>query len=139
MSRTEKERKHACVGVPIEYGFGCVQVRFGLVVSTVWIGSEYGFVILLDESASESHTQNSTRTPPPPLFSPPFFPPLPPLPFPPHWGLGSAGPIFSMAGSLGKGSQKFYQRKISGLQTYPYVSRFVLQGRKSKSIKIGQK
>ena len=38
------------------------QVRFGLVVSTVWIGSEYGFVTLVDESASESHTQNSTRT-----------------------------------------------------------------------------
>ena len=34
------------------------------VVSTVWIGSEYGFSILLDESASESHTQNSTRTAP---------------------------------------------------------------------------
>ena len=27
-------------------------------------GSEYGFVTLLDESASESHTQNSTRTAP---------------------------------------------------------------------------
>ena len=40
------------------------KVRFGLVVSTVWIGSEYGFVTLLDESASESHTQNSTRTAP---------------------------------------------------------------------------
>ena len=40
------------------------QVRFGLVVSTVWIGSEYGFVTLIDESASESHTQNSTRTAP---------------------------------------------------------------------------
>ena len=25
-----------------------VSVRFRLVVSTVWIGSEYGFVILLD-------------------------------------------------------------------------------------------
>ena len=37
---------------------------FGLVVSTVWIGSEYGFVILLDESASEIRTQNSTRTAP---------------------------------------------------------------------------
>ena len=54
VSRTEKERKHACVRVQIEYGFGCFQVQFGLVVSTVWIGS----VILLDESASESHTQN---------------------------------------------------------------------------------
>ena len=32
-----------------------------MVGSTVWIGSEYGFVILLDENASESHTQNSTR------------------------------------------------------------------------------
>ena len=52
------------VRVQIEYGFGCFQVRFGLVVSTVWIGSEYGFVTLVDESASESHTQNSTRTAP---------------------------------------------------------------------------
>ena len=62
VSPTEKERKHAFVRVQIEYGFGCFQVRFGLVVSTVWIGSEYGFVTLVDESASESHTQNSTRT-----------------------------------------------------------------------------
>ena len=51
MSPTEKDRKHTFVRVQIEYGFGCFQVRFGLVVSTVWIGSEYGFVILLDESA----------------------------------------------------------------------------------------
>ena len=65
VSPTEKERKHACVRVQIEYGFSCFQVRFGLVVSTVWIGSEYGFVILLDESASESHTQNSTHSPSP--------------------------------------------------------------------------
>ena len=64
VSPTEKERKHAFVRVQIEYGFGCFQVRFGLVVSTVWIGSEYGFVTLVDESASESHTQNSTRTAP---------------------------------------------------------------------------
>ena len=64
VSPTEKERKHACVWVQIEHGFGCFQVQFGLVVSTVWIGSEYGFVVLLDESASESHTQNSTRTAP---------------------------------------------------------------------------
>ena len=61
---TEKERKHPFVRVLVEYGFGCFQVRFGLVVSTVWIGSEYGFAILLDESASDSHTQNSTRTAP---------------------------------------------------------------------------
>ena len=47
-----------------EYRSSTFLVRFGLVVSTVWIGSEYGFVILLDESASESHTQNSTRTAP---------------------------------------------------------------------------
>ena len=60
LSPTEKERKYAVVRVQIEYGFGCFQVRFGLVVSTVWIGSEYGFVTLVDESASESHTQNST-------------------------------------------------------------------------------
>ena len=60
----EKERRHAFVRVQIEYGFGCFQVRFGLVVSTVWIGSESGFVTLLDESASENHTQNSTRTAP---------------------------------------------------------------------------
>ena len=46
----------------IEYD--CFQVRLGLVGSTVWIGSEYGFFILLDESASESHTENSTRTAP---------------------------------------------------------------------------
>ena len=64
MSPTEKERKHAFVRVQIEYGFGCFQARFELVVSTVWIGSEYGFVILLDESAAESHAQNSTRTAP---------------------------------------------------------------------------
>ena len=36
------------VGAQIEYGFDCFQVRFGLVGSTVWIGSEYGFVILLE-------------------------------------------------------------------------------------------
>ena len=64
MNPTEKEKKLAFVRVQIEYGFGCFQVRFRLVVSTVWIGSEYGFVILLDEGASESHTQNSTRTAP---------------------------------------------------------------------------
>ena len=62
VSPTEKERKHTFVQVQMEYGFECFQVRFGLVVSTVWIGSEYGFVILVDECASESHTQNSTRT-----------------------------------------------------------------------------
>ena len=60
----EKERRHAFVRVQIEYGFACFQVRLGLVVTTVWIGSEYGFVTLLDKSASESHTQNSTRTAP---------------------------------------------------------------------------
>ena len=64
VSPMEKERRHAFVRVQIEYGFGCFQVQFGLVVSTVWIGFEYGFAILLDESASESHTQNSTRTAP---------------------------------------------------------------------------
>ena len=64
VSPTQKERKHVFVRVQIEYGFGCFQVRFGLVVSTVWIGSEYGFVTLVGESASESHTQNSTRTAP---------------------------------------------------------------------------
>ena len=64
VSPTEKERKHSFVRVQTEYGFGCFQVRFGLVVSTVWIGSEYGFVILLDESASESHMQNSAQTAP---------------------------------------------------------------------------
>ena len=53
VSPTEKERKHTFVRVQNEYGFDCFQVRFGLVVSTVWIGSEYGFDILLDESASE--------------------------------------------------------------------------------------
>ena len=46
--------------VQIYYGLGCFQVRFGLVVSTVWIASEYGFLILPDESPSESHTQNSS-------------------------------------------------------------------------------
>ena len=64
VSATEKERIHTFVRVQIEYGFDCFQVRSGLVVSTVWIGSEYGFVTLVDESASESHTQNSTRTAP---------------------------------------------------------------------------
>ena len=44
VSPIEKERRHAFVRVQIEYGFGCFQVQFGLVVSTVWIGSEYGFV-----------------------------------------------------------------------------------------------
>ena len=39
-------------------------LEFGLVVLTVWIGSEYVFVILLDESASKSHTQKSTRAAP---------------------------------------------------------------------------
>ena len=37
VSPTEKERKHIFVRVQTEYGFN------GLVVSTVWIGSEYGF------------------------------------------------------------------------------------------------
>ena len=60
----EKERKHTFVRVQIEYSFDCFQVQFGLVMSTVWIGFEYGFVILLDESASENHTQNSARTAP---------------------------------------------------------------------------
>ena len=64
VSPTEKERKHAFVRVQIEFGFDCFRVRFGLVVSMVWIGSEYGFNILLDESASESQMQNSTRTAP---------------------------------------------------------------------------
>ena len=64
LSPTERERKHIFLRVQIEYGFDCFQVRFGLVVSTVWIGAEDGFVILLDESASESHMQNSTRTAP---------------------------------------------------------------------------
>ena len=73
VSPMEKERRHAFVRVQIEYGFGCFQVRFGLVVSTVWIGSEYGFVTLLDESASESHTQNSTRTAPYVTSRPPIW------------------------------------------------------------------
>ena len=64
VSPTEKKMKHAFIRVQIKYGFGCFQVRFGLVVGTVWIGSEYGFVALLGESASESRTQNSTRTAP---------------------------------------------------------------------------
>ena len=64
MGPTEKERKHIFVRVQIEYGFDCSQLRFGLVVSTVWISSEYGFIILLDESASESHTQNFAQTAP---------------------------------------------------------------------------
>ena len=49
-----KKRKHSSVRVQIEYGFDCFHVRFGLVVSTVWIGSEYGFVILVDASASKT-------------------------------------------------------------------------------------
>ena len=57
-----REGKETCFCVKIEYGFDYFQVQLGLVVSTAWIGSEYGFVILLDESASESHTQNSTWT-----------------------------------------------------------------------------
>ena len=57
VSPTEKERKYAFVRVQIEYSLDCVQVRFGPVVRLVWIGSEYGFVVLLDESASESHMQ----------------------------------------------------------------------------------
>ena len=64
VSPTVQERKHSFVRVQIEYGFDCFQLRIGLVGSTVWIGSEYGLVILLDESASESQTQNSTRTAP---------------------------------------------------------------------------
>ena len=64
VSPTERERKHTFVRVQIEYGFGCFQVWFGPVVSTVWSGSEYGFAILLDESASKSHSQNGTRTAP---------------------------------------------------------------------------
>ena len=51
VSPTEEEKKHAFVRVQIEYGFDCFQVRFGLVVSTVWIGSKCGFDILLGESA----------------------------------------------------------------------------------------
>ena len=57
MSPAEKERRHTSVQVQIEYGFDCFQVQSGLVVSTVWIGPDYGFVILLDESASESHAK----------------------------------------------------------------------------------
>ena len=64
VSPAEKERKHTFVRAQIEYGFDCFQAWFGLVVSTVWIGSKYGFVILSDENASESHMQNSTRTVP---------------------------------------------------------------------------
>ena len=48
----------------MQYASDCFQVRFGLIDSTAWIGSEYGLVILSDESASESHTQNTTRTAP---------------------------------------------------------------------------
>ena len=47
-----------------EYGSHSVRVQFGLVLSTVWLGSEYGFVTLLTENAPENHTQNSTRTAP---------------------------------------------------------------------------
>ena len=60
----EKERKPTSVRVQVEYGFDCFQVHVWPVVSTVWIGSEYSFDILLDGSASESHTPNSTRTAP---------------------------------------------------------------------------
>ena len=69
VSPTDKEKKHAFVRVQIECSFGCFQVRFRLVVSTVWIGSEYGFVILLDESASESHTQTVLGQHPKAAFS----------------------------------------------------------------------
>ena len=44
---TEKEKETYLVQVQVEYVFDCFQVRFGLVVSAVWIGSECGFVILL--------------------------------------------------------------------------------------------
>ena len=50
-----------------EYRLSTVSIvsKYGLDWSaTVWIGSEYDFIILLVESASESHTQNSTRTAP---------------------------------------------------------------------------
>ena len=64
VSPMEKERKHTFVRVQVEYGFDSFQVRFGLVVSTISIGSAYGFGILLDQSASESHMQHSTQTAP---------------------------------------------------------------------------
>ena len=51
------EYRSSTVSAVSKYGLGWF-------VSTVWIGSEYGFVTLVDESASESHTQNSTRTAP---------------------------------------------------------------------------
>ena len=44
--------------VQIEYGFERFQVRFGLVGSTAWIVSEYGFVILLDEA----HQRATSKT-----------------------------------------------------------------------------
>ena len=47
--------------VQIKYGFDRFQVRFGVVVSTAWIRSEYGFVILLDETASKSHTHTKKK------------------------------------------------------------------------------
>ena len=62
METCQFSKTNSCepLGEGKEYGFECFQVRFELVGSLVWIGSEYGFIILLDESASESHTQNST-------------------------------------------------------------------------------
>ena len=65
VSPTVKEKKHILSEYRLStVSFDCFQVRFGLVGSTVWIGSEHGFAILLDDRASDSHTQNSTRTAP---------------------------------------------------------------------------
>ena len=60
----QRKKWNIRLSVRIQYNFDCFQVRFGLIVSTLWIGSEYGLVTLLHESASESQTQNNAWTAP---------------------------------------------------------------------------
>ena len=48
VSPTEKERKHTFIRVQIEYGFDSSEYGLGWLWVRFWIGSEYGFVVLLD-------------------------------------------------------------------------------------------
>ena len=66
VSLKDKEEEHSLLDcrlgtVWIRYSF---RVRLGVVLSMVWLGSEYGFFILFDENASDNYDQNSIRTTP---------------------------------------------------------------------------
>ena len=69
LGNTQERRATLFIGLQIRYGFDSVEygldsfrVQLGLVLKKVWLGSEYGFDILLVENASENHIQNSART-----------------------------------------------------------------------------